>query len=420
VDGHSLIDNSPECERAVNVAQFFYHMPRFSDSIKLSRKEDTGNTLESFRRGMSRAETSISFDDKHGLVVDQGLVAALPEAVVLLDRIIQQGVANIPGRLPVVFSHHRFKLLARALVAAVVHSVSIENKNISGTHQRDLAEVGRVEVSLPQVDGIVFFAIRVIGGNLQAERKELHHAAFIDMHELSVLRREHQRRRMPKICESKLTARADFAVQHRRVISCAVVRRLAAVLDTDPADEGKMIWQTRVGKGGPLGGIEWGAAADDQNVYAALSDCDWKSSDKIKNGQKESVVDMDPDKGGGLFALRLSNGRRVWQTPTPVVCAGREHCSPAQLAAVTVIPAVVFSGSLDGHLRAYSSRTGKILWDFDTARDFSTVNGVLSHGGSLNGPGTVVVGGTLYVNSGYNRFGESPGNVLLAFSIDGK
>ena len=87
--GHSMIDNPPECERAVGVAQFFYHMPLFSDSIKLSRKEDTSNTLELFRWGISRAEASISFDDKHGLVVDQGLVAALPEAVVLLDRIIQ-------------------------------------------------------------------------------------------------------------------------------------------------------------------------------------------------------------------------------------------------------------------------------------------------------------------------------------------
>jgi len=87
---------------------------------------------------------------------------------------------------------------------------------------------------------------------------------------------------------------------------------------------------------------------------------------------------------------------------------------------VTVIPGVVFSGALDGHLRAYSSQTGEVLWDFNTARNFPTVNGVPAHGGSLNGPGPVVAGGVLYVNSGYGRFGEAPGNVLLAFTVDGK
>jgi polyvinyl alcohol dehydrogenase (cytochrome) len=197
-------------------------------------------------------------------------------------------------------------------------------------------------------------------------------------------------------------------------------QKSGVVYGLDPANGGKVIWQTRVGKGGPLGGIEWGSAADHQNVYAALSDCDWKTFERVKNGHKESVVDLDPDKGGGLFALRLSDGQKVWQTPAPAACADREHCSPAQLAAVTAIPGVIFSGSLDGHLRAYSSQTGKIMWDYDTVRGFSTVNGIPSHGGSLNGPGAVVVGGTLYVNSGYIRFGEAPGNVLLAFSVDGK
>ena len=208
-------------------------------------------------------------------------------------------------------------------------------------------------------------------------------------------------------------------VNHSRRILVAA-QKSGVVYGLNPAHRGRVIWQTRVGKGGPLGGIEWGSAADHHNVYAALSDCDWKTFERVKNGQKESVVDLDPDKGGGLFALRLSDGHKVWQSPTPPACADREHCSPAQPAAVTAIPGVIFSGSLDGHLRAYSSQTGKILWDYNTVRDFSTVNGVPSRGGSLNGPGAVVVGGVLYVNSGYIRFGEASGNVLLAFSVDGK
>jgi polyvinyl alcohol dehydrogenase (cytochrome) len=81
---------------------------------------------------------------------------------------------------------------------------------------------------------------------------------------------------------------------------------------------------------------------------------------------------------------------------------------------------VVFSGSVDGHLRAYSANDGRILWDVDTAREYQTVNGVPGTGGAIDGPGPVIVGGTLYVNSGYGFLGGAPGNVLLAFSIDGK
>ena len=77
--------------------------------------------------------------------------------------------------------------------------------------------------------------------------------------------------------------------------------------------------------------------------------------------------------------------------------------------------------TLDGHLRAYDTRNGTVVWDIDTAVPYaSTVNGVTARGGSLDGPGAVVVGGLLYVGSGYAVFGGMPGNALLAFSIDGR
>jgi len=101
-----------------------------------------------------------------------------------------------------------------------------------------------------------------------------------------------------------------------------------------------------------------------------------------------------------------------------VPCGARPNCSPAQLAAVTAIPGAVFSGSQDGHLRAYSTRDGKILWDFDTVQDYKTVNGVKGSGGAIDGPGPVVVNGMVFVNSGYMRFGGAPGNVLLAFAVE--
>jgi outer membrane protein assembly factor BamB len=64
---------------------------------------------------------------------------------------------------------------------------------------------------------------------------------------------------------------------------------------------------------------------------------------------------------------------------------------------VTVIPGVVFSGDIGGILRAYDAKTGRIIWDTDTQQEFKTVNGVAAHGGSLNGPGPVIVSGMLYV-----------------------
>jgi polyvinyl alcohol dehydrogenase (cytochrome) len=71
---------------------------------------------------------------------------------------------------------------------------------------------------------------------------------------------------------------------------------------------------------------------------------------------------------------------------------------------------------MDGHLRAFSSADGTLLWDVDTARRYDTVNGGQGMGGSLDGAGPVVAGGMVFVNSGYPRFGGMPGNVLLAFA----
>jgi polyvinyl alcohol dehydrogenase (cytochrome) len=171
----------------------------------------------------------------------------------------------------------------------------------------------------------------------------------------------------------------------------------------DPDQQGEVLWSVRVGKGGPLGGVQWGNASDGQNVYVAVSD-----------------QLQDSKLAGSMWALKLETGERVWNTPPPG-CGGKPGCSPGQSAAVTVIPGVVFSGSLDGHLRAYAAGDGRIVWDVDTAVEYHAVNGVKAKGGSLDGPGPVVVGGTLYVNSGYAMFwGGMPGNMLLAFSVDGK
>jgi polyvinyl alcohol dehydrogenase (cytochrome) len=167
----------------------------------------------------------------------------------------------------------------------------------------------------------------------------------------------------------------------------------------DPDRNGEVLWRYRAGQGGVLGGIEWGAAADAERAYFAVSD----------------ITAPQP---GGLHAVDLATGAVLWRAaPSTPVCGAGRGCNAAQSAAVTVIPGVVFSGSNDGALRAYSSENGGILWEFDTNREFVSVNGVAARGASMQGPGAAVADGMVYVNSGYGAFGGRPGNVLLAFGI---
>jgi polyvinyl alcohol dehydrogenase (cytochrome) len=198
-----------------------------------------------------------------------------------------------------------------------------------------------------------------------------------------------------------------------------IAQKSGLVHALDPDQSGALLWQTRAGQGTALGGSQWGSASDGEKVYVAISDIGVGT-------QPDSTLPLgfrsvlDPEKGGGLHALDLKSGKIVWSAkPSPCV-EGRTNCSPAQSAALTAIPDVVFSGSIDGHLRAYSTATGAVIWDVDTAREFETVNGKPARGGSMDVGGPAVVNGVVLVNSGYGQWGGMPGNVLLAFSVDGK
>jgi polyvinyl alcohol dehydrogenase (cytochrome) len=194
-------------------------------------------------------------------------------------------------------------------------------------------------------------------------------------------------------------------------------QKSAVIYAVDPDRRGQILWQARIGKGGTVGGIEWGSATDGRNVYVALSDISFEVD--RKPGSNDRSYNLDPNKGGGLFAFRVDNGERMWQAPPPG-CGDRRPCSPAQSAAVTAIPGVVWSGAEDGHLRGYSTSDGKIIWDYDTAHEYQTVNGVQGHGGAIDVAGPVVAGGMLFTVSGYPARGGLPGNVLLAFGLDGE
>jgi polyvinyl alcohol dehydrogenase (cytochrome) len=169
----------------------------------------------------------------------------------------------------------------------------------------------------------------------------------------------------------------------------------------DPDRDGAIVWQYRFGDGSALGG-QWGAAADERHAYVGVG----------------GSLSASP---GGVHAVDLETGRRVWYSPPqPRLCRGGadDRCFAAQGGALTAIAGVVFSGGADGGLRAYDTRNGALLWQVDTNRDFDTVNGVKANGATIDGAGPVVVDGMVFVNSGYNGIVGRSGNVLLAFGVN--
>jgi polyvinyl alcohol dehydrogenase (cytochrome) len=185
-------------------------------------------------------------------------------------------------------------------------------------------------------------------------------------------------------------------VQDRPLLVVPQMSGIAWALD--PAKGGAVVWQYRFGQGGELGG-QWGMAADDDNVLVGVAD----------------LLTPTP---GGMRAIALADGHLVWDAPPPSrLCQFGPGCLAGQGGPVTAMPGAVFSGGMDGGIRAYSSKDGTVLWSFDTNRDFDTVNGVKAHGGSMDGAGPVVVDGMVFVNSGTGGLLGRPGNVLLAFGL---
>lgn len=183
-------------------------------------------------------------------------------------------------------------------------------------------------------------------------------------------------------------------------------QKSGTVYGLDP-DSGRLLWKTPVGSGSIFGGVEWGMASAGRTVFAPISD---------------SMTEPPATPKPGLAGIDAATGKRLWWAPAPkAVCAwGEIECRGAHSQAVSAMPGLVFSGSHDGHLRAYDAKSGKVAWDFDTAAEFKPVNGATARGGSLDTGGPAIADGMVYVNSGYGQFLGQGGNVLLAFSVDGR
>jgi len=180
-------------------------------------------------------------------------------------------------------------------------------------------------------------------------------------------------------------------------------QKSGVVYALDPDREGKLLWEARVGQGGSMGGVEMGFATADGVVYVPVSDSEVKP----------------PHLPGGIVALDVATGRTLWRAPAmKSKCSwGEYECNGAQASSPAAIPGVVFSGSWDGHMRAYSMTDGAIVWDIDTAKSFRAINGVNAAGGAIGGYPVIVAHGMVYVTSGAASM-THPGNALLAFSRD--
>jgi polyvinyl alcohol dehydrogenase (cytochrome) len=156
----------------------------------------------------------------------------------------------------------------------------------------------------------------------------------------------------------------------------------------DPDNKGRVVWYSDISRGQIL----FGGAADDEQAYFGMRGA-----------------------YGGLVAIRLRDGLERWYADLPPHESMTQH--PGISAAVSAMPGVVFSAGLDGTLRAFSSFDGRPIWQYNTAKDFETVNGVKARGGSIGSAGATIANGMVYVTSGYTGFQNGrPGNVLLAFA----
>jgi polyvinyl alcohol dehydrogenase (cytochrome) len=202
---------------------------------------------------------------------------------------------------------------------------------------------------------------------------------------------------MPENCPTKVGPDHDFgappilkAPPDGRTLLIAG-QKSGNVWAHDPDKKGAVVWRTPlVANTTEFGGkIIWGGAADGKNAYFGLGT-------------------------GGIAAVQLRDGERQWFTALPPAAAVAAHTG--QDGPLTAIPGVVFSGGWDGVLRALSTATGRVLWEYNTVQDYQTVNGVAGKGGSMGAPGSVVAGGMLFVPSGYLGVKNGmPGNVLLVF-----
>lgn len=179
----------------------------------------------------------------------------------------------------------------------------------------------------------------------------------------------------------------------------------AVLYALDPDNNGEVLWQTRLGRGGALGGVHWGMSFVGDVAFVPISD---------RATGADGVADAKP----GLHAVDMKTGEQLWYSQAPERCEdGVRGCMNSYSAAASTSADLVVTGALNGHLFAHDQRTGEVVWEYDSVQEFITVNGVAARGGAIDSVGPVFSGDYMIVNSGYATFGQMPGNALLVFKL---
>ena len=176
-------------------------------------------------------------------------------------------------------------------------------------------------------------------------------------------------------------------------------------------ENGEIVWKSRIGNGGLLGGVHFGMATDQSKLYVPISDR-WVNRD------------YDELARPGLYAVDLESGAILWSVMSDDICKDRKplygegYCFPGFSAPISIANDLLFAGSLDGRFSVHSTKDGTKLWEFDTLRTFQTVNKQPAVGGSIDAAGPVISDNWIFINSGYAQHAQMAGNVILAFSIE--
>lgn len=171
-------------------------------------------------------------------------------------------------------------------------------------------------------------------------------------------------------------------------------------------DTGQLVWNQTVGEGTLLGGNHWGITVDSERAFLTIND----------------PGNMSANSRPGIYSFFVGTGEPSWFHELEPSCGDdrddRIRGCEAQYGLSTqplTVDGAVITGALDGRIYIFNSDSGELIFEYDTVRDYETVNGVEARGGSIDSHSISAGSGMVFIGSGYGQFSQVSGNVLLAF-----
>jgi polyvinyl alcohol dehydrogenase (cytochrome) len=175
------------------------------------------------------------------------------------------------------------------------------------------------------------------------------------------------------------------------------------------ADTGKVLWSHRVGEGTALGGVHWGIAVDGNQLILPIND--------------PGLGGASPKLKPGVFTFDIATGRPGWSYAAKPNCEGSRATAVSGCtsrygfsAAPVVVDGAVIGATLGGEVIILDGADGRVINRIDTVGPVPTLNkDVAGKGGSIDAHSISAGAGMVFINSGYGQFGQTGGNVLIAY-----